>query len=67
MTSTKEMLGPRKKGPVTWEALTRSVMAAWRVVVRVDCLVGLEGEVMRRESKEGMILRLIWRNVSQSQ
>lgn len=42
-TSTKEMTGPRKKGPVTWEALTRAVMAFWRVPVRLACKV--EGEV----------------------
>lgn len=34
-TSTKEMLVPRKKGPVTCEALTRAVIAVWRVDVKV--------------------------------
>src|SRR5271168_5418936 len=34
-TSTKDGRPPRKKGPVTWEALTRDVMPVWRVVVRV--------------------------------
>ncbi len=62
MTSTKEMVAPRKKGPVMWEALTRSVMADWRVVVRADCLS--EEEAIRRASKEGMILRLILVNKS---
>ena len=33
-------------------------MADWRVVVSADCLSG--DEVMRRESNDGMILRLIW-------
>ncbi len=60
MTSMKEIVAPRKKGPVTWEALTRWVMADWRVVVREDCLAGLVDGVVRRRSKGGMILRLIW-------
>jgi hypothetical protein len=64
VTSTKEMVGPRKKGPVMWEALTRSVMADCRVLVRADCLEG--SEVMRRESKDGMILRLICGGESES-
>ncbi len=55
----KEIVAPRKKGPVTCEALTRSVMADWRVVVREDCLAGLVDGVVRRRSKGGMILRLI--------
>lgn len=57
-TSTNEMVGPRKKGPVMWEALTRSVMADCRAAVSDDCLSGRE--VVRRESKEGMMRRLIW-------
>jgi len=44
-TSTKEMREPRKKGPVTWDALTRAVMAAWRVEVRDEW--SSEGEVGR--------------------
>jgi hypothetical protein len=44
-TSTKEIREPRKKGPVTWEALTRAVMAVWRVSVSVEWSV--EGEVGR--------------------
>jgi hypothetical protein len=50
-TSTKEMRGPRKKGPVTWEALTREVMAVWSVVVRVECKS--EGEAGRGEVELG--------------
>ena len=50
-TSTKEMRWPRKKGPVTWEALTRAVIALWRVVVRVECKT--EGEDGRGEAEFG--------------
>lgn len=64
MTSTKEMLGPRKNGPVTWEALTRAVMADWRVDVRTDCLLGQVA--VRRKSKDGMIFRLIWGKIDVS-
>jgi len=43
MTSTKERVGPRKKGPLTWEALTRSVMACWRRVVLLRLGAGVGG------------------------
>ena len=49
-TSTKEMREPRKKGPVAWDALTRAVIAVWRVVVRLECsgegMVGRGGVVL---------------------
>lgn len=44
-TSTKEIKGPRKKGPVAWEALTRAVIAVCRVSVSVEW--SAEGEVGR--------------------
>lgn len=57
-TSTNDREGPRKKGPVMCDALTRSVMDDCRVVVREDCF---SGEVVTRSvSKNGIILVFIW-------